>query len=691
MKRWHMAILLVLVLLVSSFTTMIADAQRTTDDSSFLPKGTIFVDDSNTQGPWNGSSDFPYRYITDGVLHAIDGDTVYVMSGFYNETVVINKSIYLRGQQQETTIIDGHNIDSVVIVESPQVTIRRFTIRNSGGYPEDAGIMVKANKTSITECTIYRARAGISVQNSSQTTIASSRFHTNGFGIFTSSSVYVTIDQCILYHNGAGVYLFNTTCATITRSYADTNGIGFLCEQSSNIDILDSAARDNDDNEGGMFFVNCQYVNIINCYLVHNGVGVNLVDSAACYLEACTFSLNTHFACKLLRSSSSILLKNCVFTENLRYGVYAENSMCSISWSNCFKNENFGLYAEASAIDARYNWWGASFGPSHTGFSRADRATWDPREITYQPWLTFPMPEIGPDWDLEKTFQKPTYSDPWSGQIVFSDLDSDADGVPDWWETKWGYLPSVWEDHAHLDPDNDSLNNIEECYMDSSDSNPFKKDLFLELDWTETLYGNNTNKPAASDITLMIDAFAQHNITLHVDIGPLGGGEELPAQAVVSYAEIITIYWDYFLHSDLNNPRQRIFHYGILCDFSETAGFAVMGWNHLNAFIIGGQSLVENHPKSTKSWLSLAAAMHEVGHTCGLIATKFKGIDNKATIKPYYKEFWIYLSYKSILNYLYTYSFMDYSDGSHGRGDFNDWGNLDFSFFKNTHFEYPIT
>ncbi|MBP1662542.1 MAG: S-layer-related duplication domain protein, partial [Thermoplasmatales archaeon] len=472
MKRWHMAILLVLVLLVSSLTTMIADAQRTTDDSSFLPKGTIFVDDSNTQGPWNGSSDFPYRYITDGVLHAIDGDTVYVMSGFYNETVVINKSIYLRGQQQETTIIDGHNIDSVVIVESPQVTIRRFTIRNSGGYPEDAGIMVKANKTSITECTIYRARAGISVQNSSQTTIASSRFHTNGFGIFTSSSVYVTIDQCILYHNGAGVYLFNTTCATITRSYADTNGIGFLCEQSSNIDILDSAARDNDDNEGGMFFVNCQYVNIINCYLVHNGVGVNLVESAACYLEACTFSLNTHFACKLLRSSSSILLKNCVFTENLRYGVYAENSMCSISWSNCFKNENFGLYAEASAVDARYNWWGASSGPSHIGFSRADRATWDPREITYRPWLTFPMPEIGPDWDLEKTFQKPMYSDPWSGQIVFSDLDSDADGVPDWWETKWGYLPSVWEDHAHLDPDNDSLNNIEECYMDSSDSNP---------------------------------------------------------------------------------------------------------------------------------------------------------------------------------------------------------------------------
>lgn len=686
-----MAVLLVLVLLVSSLTTMIADAQRSSDDSSFLPKGTIFVDDSNTQGPWNGSSDYPYRYINEGIFYANDGDTVYVMSGLYNETVLINKLIYLRGQQQDTTIIDGQNNGSVIFVQSLQVTIRRFTIRNSGGYSDDAGIMVKANKTSITECTIYRAHAGVSVQNSSQTTISSSRFHTNGFGIFTFSSAFVTIDQCILYHNGAGVYLFNTTCATITRSYADTNGIGFLCEQSSIIDISDSAARDNDDNEGGMFFVDCQYVNIINCYLVHNGVGVNLVDSAAFYIDECNFSLNTHFACKLLRSSSSILVTNCIFTRNLRYGLYAEYSSFTVSWSNIYKNEFYGLYAETSAITAGYNWWGSVTGPAHTGVVRADRATWAPREITYRPSLTFPMPEIGPDWELEKIFQKPTYVNPWAEQITFSDSDTDGDGAPDWWEVKWGYTPEVWDDHHRLDPDEDALNNIEECYMDSYDANPYKKDLFLEFDWTQTLQGNNTNKPAAPDVAQMIDAFADHNISLHVDTGELGGGEELPAQSFVTYAEIINMYWEYFLHNDLNNPRQTIFHYGILCDYSQGPGFAVMGWNHLNAFIIGAQSLAENHPKSTKSWVAMAASMHELGHTCGLIVTKFNGIDNRASIKPYYKEFWTYLSYKSILNYLYTYSFMDYSDGTHGRGDFNDWGNLDFSFFKNTRFEYPVS
>ena len=691
MKTRSLSIILIVIVVLSPISIANPINQKMTNDPWGLPlKEIIYVDDNNTQGPWNGSYDYPYQSINDGILHAVDGDMVYVFNGLYLETVLINKSIYLRGQEQENTIIDGQNNGSVITITVPNVSVRRFTIRNSGGYTENAGIAVAANSTTITECTIYRAHAGISVQNNSQTSIASSRLHTNGYGIQCESSAYVTIDSCNFYHNGIGAYLNETRCITISRSYTDTNGIGFLFERSFNIYISESAARDNDDNEGGMFFMDSAFINIINCHLIHNGVGINLVNSSTCYIAQCNFSLNTHFSCKLKEAVSGIILTNCIFTKNLRYGIYAENSVFSISWSNLYNDQNYGLYAKSSAIDARYNWWGSKIGPAHTGLARADRGTWNPRDITYMPWLTFMMPDIGPDWDLDKTFEKPTYTDPWSEHIIFPDPDTDGDGTPDWWELKWGYNPDVWEDHQRLDPDNDSLNNIEECYMDQYDSDPFKKDLFLEFDWTKSSNANTTNKPLAEEITQIIDAFARHNISLHVDTGELGGGEELPHKSVVSYANIITLYWDYFLHNDLNNPRQRIFHYGIICDYSEGPGFAVMGLNHLNSFIIGAESLAERFPRQTKGWLAMAASMHEVGHTCGLIVTKYNGIDNHNTLKPYYKEFWRFLSYKSILNYLYTYSFMDYSDGTHGRGDYNDWGNLDFSFFKTTTFNYPI-
>lgn len=684
--------MIILVFLLAPLST-VQSIPSVADDDCFepLPKATIYVDDSNTQGPWNGSSDYPYQFISDGILHAVDGDLVYVFNGIYLENVLINKCISLRGQEQEHTIIDAQNDGSVITVTNNNVYIRRFTICNSGGYQGDAGIAVLADFTIINECTIYRARAGVFIQNHSSTNVLSSRFHTNGFGISSSGSAFVVIDSCIFYHNGIGTYLFETHCITIQNSYADTNGIGFLCERSTNIEISKSAARDNDDNEGGMFFVDSTFITILNCYIVHNGVGVNLVNSSACYLEGCHFSLNTHFSCKFEQSLSGILLTRCVFTENLRYALYSENSAFSISWSNLVKNENFGLYAKNSVIDARYNWWGSKNGPAYTGLSRADRVTRRPREMTYAPWLTFLMPDIGPSWDLDKTFEKPAYSNPWSEQITFPDPDTDGDGAPDYWELKWGYNPSVWDDHQHLDPDNDALNNIEECYMDDYGSDPFQRDVFLEFDWTESINSDATNRPPEQEVSRMVDAFARHNITLHVDNGSLGGGEELPARSFVSYADIVDLYWDYFLHNDLNNPRVRIFHYGIICDYSEGPGFAVMGWNHLNAFIIGAQSLTENFPRYTRGWLAMAASMHETGHTFGLIVTKYNGIDNHNTIKPYYKEFWEYRQYKSLLNYFYTYLMMDFSDGSHGRGDYDDWGNLDFSFFKNTRFEYPVS
>jgi parallel beta-helix repeat protein len=690
MKKRYLLILATFILFTSTISIANPIKQKETTDNSILPMGiTIYVDDNNTHGPWNGSYDYPYQYIRDGILHATDGDTVYVFNGLYNETVLINKSIYIGGQQQENTIIDGQNNKSVINVTSDNVYLRRFTIRNSGGYHGNAGITVSANTTTITECTIYRTRTGISVQNKSETIITHCRLHTNGYGILFSSSAFVTIDQCTFYHNGIGAYLYETHCITITKSYTDTNGIGFLCERSSNIHISDSAACDNDDNEGGMFFTDCAYVNLINCNLNHNGVGVNLVNSSACYIDHCNFSLNTHFACKLKETVSGVILTNCIFTKNLRYGLYAENSTFTISWSNLYKNENYGLYAKSSAIDASYNWWGSKNGPAHTGLTRADRGTLDPREITYVPWLTFPMPVIGPNWDLDKTFQKPPYTNPWPERITFSEPDTDGDGAPDWWEIKWGYNPVVWDDHQYLDPDNDSVKNIEECYMDQYDSNPFKKDVFLELDWTKTMEGDASNKPPVKEITQMIDAFTRHNITLHVDIGELGGGEELPSRSFVSYADIINLYWDYFLHNDLNNPRQRIFHYGIICDYSEGPGFAVIGWDHLNSFVIGAQFLTEKYPHYRREWVAMTSAMHEVGHTFGLIVTKYNGIDNPMSMKPIYKEFWIYSTYKSLLNYVYTFATMDFSDGSHGQGDYNDWGNLDFSFFKNTTFEYP--
>ena len=66
---------------------------------------TIYVDDDNTTGPWDGTQEHPYQNITSGLEHASYGDTVYVSSGMYTENVVVSKSITLRGDSKP--VIDG--------------------------------------------------------------------------------------------------------------------------------------------------------------------------------------------------------------------------------------------------------------------------------------------------------------------------------------------------------------------------------------------------------------------------------------------------------------------------------------------------------------------------------------------------------------------------------------------------------
>lgn len=82
--------ILILLLFISS---ILIPFQSTTAESM----NTIYVDDDNTEGPWDGSMEHPFQYIQEGINASMDGDTVFVFEGTYTENVMINKSIILRG------------------------------------------------------------------------------------------------------------------------------------------------------------------------------------------------------------------------------------------------------------------------------------------------------------------------------------------------------------------------------------------------------------------------------------------------------------------------------------------------------------------------------------------------------------------------------------------------------------------
>jgi nitrous oxidase accessory protein NosD len=637
-----------------------------------------------------GSGYGNYSTIQSAVDATTSGDTIFVYNGEYHENVIIDKAITLNGENRTNTIIDGMYDNIVISMISDNITFSGFTIRNSGGSKDNAAINIHSNNITISKCIIYRSRIGIRINNSSFTKINSCLFHTNGNGIKAETSSSIHIDNSEFCYSGIGINLYKSQEILLENVYAHENGIASFIKESSDIEITHCASCDNNDNGGGFFFYNSHAINLNNINALHSGTGFKIVNSTHIYFDRCDLEYNTHFTFWIQDNSSDITINNSNIVNNLRHGIHITNSSCSVINSNLYNNLIESVLSGNSDVTAENNFWGSKLGPAFSkGFRLADALSKDTRNIQFFPWRTSKNENAGTNWSVEETFQKTIIHGYGDSQIHLPGNDTDGDGIPDWWEIKFGYSPTVWDDHGNLDPDGDGLNNFEECYAYPWGADPYKKDIFLEIDHIPSSNPDVSNVLPQKFVEQMKDRFGEHNISLHVDQGELTGGEEIPYITNFDFSELVDLYWDYFLHNDLNNPRKNIFHYGIICDEGPGNGFAFIGWAHLNSFCISANELVKNQPFFERGWLITCGSMHELGHTLGLIADDFRGIDNQATIYLKYTDFWYCRNYKSCMNYRYTYSILDYSDGNNGKIDYNDWGGMEFVFFKNSHFEWP--
>lgn len=650
-------------------------------------KGIIYVDDDNKEGPWNGTLEFPFRYIQDAIDNATEGDIIYVFEGIYCENIVVYKSLTIIGENKSSTIIDGMYKEFVVLITIDFTYLTNFTTRNSGGYMHNAGIIIDSEQNQIANCIFYRTKTGIYINKSYYNEINNCTFYNNGEGIYIKSSRNNKIRNCIFCNNGIGINMQSSDSIKIIGCYAHTNGIAFFFDNSTKIESIKCAAYNNNDNQGGFFMSNCGDIYISNCNIYHNGVGIKISNSSNIYILNCNLFLNTHFGINLNKNSKNVSIEKCELFENLRYGIQSKKSNFQLI-NNNIHNSICGLYSEYSHCNARFNWWGSHFGPALFERQSKDRIIMKFSRITFFPWLFNKVENAGTDWEIDYELANIEINHSRYIEIELPGIDSDNDHIPDWWEEKWGYDKNSWNDHKILDPDADGLNNIEECYTDKWDSNPYCKDVFLEFDWVEVKNPDNpSNKPADKYVKKIIDIFQNHNISLHVDLGNLEGGEETPYISNFSYADLRDLYWEYFLHNDLNNPRKGIFHYCLVCDYGAGPGFAFMGWNHLDSFQISAEMIQSNPPIYSRERYIVGGALHELGHTFGLTVDDHGGNDNMIATRLFSVQWWKYKNYKSCMNYQYTYTIIDFSDGNHGKGDFDDWSNLDFSFFKNTHFQ----
>lgn len=208
---------------------------------------TIYVDDDNTVGPWDGTLEHPYQHIQDGIDHASPSDTVFVFSGNYYEHIRIDESIDLVGEDSETTIIDGSGWGTVISAYVEGIDISSFTVQNAGfiqrPFALHSAVYCGSNNINIHGNIIRNNNfAGLVILSDEGINIYENLIENNPFGLYLLGAENCKLFSNIIRKNRYGIVIsgFNST---ISNNDIRSSLTGLLSSESFNLSVIDNNFR----------------------------------------------------------------------------------------------------------------------------------------------------------------------------------------------------------------------------------------------------------------------------------------------------------------------------------------------------------------------------------------------------------------------------------------------------------------
>mgnify|MGYP001126839423 CR=1 FL=1 len=329
-----------------------------------------------------------YPTIQEAIDAASDGDTIIVAAGLYKESVVINKSLTLKGAQagvdawtrsgDETVIEPGEEEAGISIITTDDrvVVIDGLTVQNgahgiiNSEYVE-AGLGVKA------DITVKNVRV----------------LNPGEFGISLTFTINATVEHCYVENaeiaiNAGAVEPAPPTVANFTRNKVVNSRFGITGYLERSL-IEGNLIKDFADGGVG-----------ISCQCLNTTIKNNTVTG---YLKgtALTFEKSHHDR----PSSENVTVIGNSFTGN-RHGIHVFDTQetltgITVNFNNIADNSWNGVRNDAGeALDAARNWWGDATGPSGFGPGKGDAVSDD---VDFEPWLGAPLVTVKTETATNRT------------------------------------------------------------------------------------------------------------------------------------------------------------------------------------------------------------------------------------------------------------------------------------------------
>jgi len=260
-----------------------------------------------------------------------DGNEIFVVSGTYYESITVNKSLSIVGEDRSSTIIDGNGAIKVVYVTADNVEIRNFTVQNGtfGLWLENShnsriidntfqdgsyGIRIRHSKGTYVVGNNVRKFIffGVELDSSGNTTlrnneIADNRYNfgVNGASLFDFMN---NIDTSNIVNGKPVRYLINWRNASIDS--ATFQDLGYLALiNSSNIRVRDLDVQNNMQGVLFAFTVNSMVVNV---NAKSNWNGIYVTHSRNTTVSGNNANGNFDYGIKFFNSSRSVARNNNV-------------------------------------------------------------------------------------------------------------------------------------------------------------------------------------------------------------------------------------------------------------------------------------------------------------------------------------------------------------------------------------------
>jgi parallel beta-helix repeat protein len=227
-------------------------------DITPINQDTWYVDDDNTEGPWDGTSVHPFQYIQDAIDMAQAQDTILIQDGFYDESLQITVPVHLIGQSKENTVITSTSSNDNLIVENASfTTISQLSFQSNQQGPLNSIKLMESDHCTVdlvhfsSQTLLYTA---VTIEGSSNT-LTTMRIDGGyaGTGVSVESGQGNIIKNNIVNACTAGIYVLRSNENQIKTNHVTNCSKGVYLEEGKKNMVTGNQIQG---NEQGVF---CSY------------------------------------------------------------------------------------------------------------------------------------------------------------------------------------------------------------------------------------------------------------------------------------------------------------------------------------------------------------------------------------------------------------------------------------------------